>query len=318
MAEQKVHTTPKDFFLQIGLIAALYVSAVSLLSLVFEIINYAFPDRLNYYADIYSSSMRVAVAALIVAFPVYIGLGWLFNREATRNPEKRQMLVRRWLTHLTLFIAGAAIAADLVVLIYEFLGGEITTRFVLKVLAVLVVAGLIFACYLLDLRRKGERTRLFNGFAIAATLVVLASIVTGFYVIGSPAKQRALRFDERRSQDLQSIQWQVVSYWQQKEQLPQNLSQLEDPISGFNVPEDPKTNQAYEYRVTGPLAFELCATFELPTPEGRRANGSVTMPIDMYGKGLDTWQHEAGRQCFTRTIDPDLYPSLKERSSIIR
>ena len=49
-----------------------------------------------------------------------------------------------------------ALVGDLVALIFHFLQGELTTRFLLKVAVVLVLAGTAFAYYLRDLRQDEE------------------------------------------------------------------------------------------------------------------------------------------------------------------
>jgi hypothetical protein len=41
---------------------------------------------------------------------------------------------------------------DLIALVYNLLGGDLTARFVLKVLTIGVIAGAVFAYYLTDLR----------------------------------------------------------------------------------------------------------------------------------------------------------------------
>src|SRR5438132_4874360 len=43
----------------------------------------------------------------------------------------------KWLIYLTLFVAALIIIGDLVSLIYNFLGGDVTIKFVLKALSVL-------------------------------------------------------------------------------------------------------------------------------------------------------------------------------------
>lgn len=139
-------------------------------------------------------------------------------------------------------------------------------------------------------------------------------------VIGSPADQRAYRFDEQRINDLQNIQSQVINYWQQKEVLPENLDTLKNPISNYMIPLDPEFNKGnvYEYKKTSDLSFELCATFSMPIPEGYVDNysgGGVKPTFDMavssypyMGGGGDSWKHDVGKTCFERTIDKDLYP----------
>ena len=60
-------------------------------------------------------------------------------------------------------------------------------------------------------------------FVSVVVLVVLAAVVYGFILVGSPASQRVLRFDERRVSDLQSISFALDSYWLRNEQLPEYL-----------------------------------------------------------------------------------------------
>ncbi len=149
--------TPKDFFLHLLSMVALYVSASSFLVLVFQYINLAFPDLVeyNYYfnTDGIYQSMRWAIASLIVIFPAYILTTRFLNKVYLKHPEKRELKVRKWLVYFTLFVASLTIVGDLVRLIFNFLEGEITMRFILKVLAVFFVAGSMFVYYLWDLRR---------------------------------------------------------------------------------------------------------------------------------------------------------------------
>ncbi|HLM53556.1 MAG TPA: DUF5671 domain-containing protein [Pseudoxanthomonas sp.] len=67
---------------------------------------------------------------------------------------KRLSAVRRWLTYLTLFVMAIALAGDMIVLVYNVLGGESSVRFLLKVLVAAVIAGSIFGYYLWDMRRE--------------------------------------------------------------------------------------------------------------------------------------------------------------------
>jgi len=310
-------TTPLDFFLVLGMIAALYVSVGSLLTLLFDIINYQFPDALAYYADPYSGSMRFAVASLVILFPIYLLITWYLDRDYTTYPEKRVFAVRRWLIFFTLFIAGVGVIIDLIVLINTFLGGEITTRFILKVLAVLAVAGGVFWYYILDIRRD-IRPRL---FMMLSGAFVLISIVGSFFIMGSPTTQRDYRFDARRVSDLQQLQWQVANHWQQKEKLPLALSELEDALQGIIIPKDPETGIPYEYRIVPGknLTFELCATFAQPSRDlkGRGAYDGIGMSSPYpRGGGFDDapyFKHGEGKGCFERTIDPDLFPPHPEK-----
>src|SRR3989344_7189970 len=137
MNQTKPRITPRSFFLQLAAVGAFYISAVSFITLLFQYVDVLFPDQLNsYYYDPYSAGIRWAIAALIVIFPLYIWLQRTINNDLEREPEETSGL-RKWLTYFTLFIAGITIVVDLICLITLFLGGQITTRFVLKALVVL-------------------------------------------------------------------------------------------------------------------------------------------------------------------------------------
>ncbi len=306
-------TSPKDFFLHLAVIASLYTIAVSFINLAWRIIDYVFPSG-NFYGY-YERTLSAPVATLIVVFPIFIILYWLLNREYQKIPEKRNLWIRKWLVYITLFLSGIVIVVDLIVVLISFLGGELlTVGFVLKALAVFIVALAIFGYYIVDLR--GQTTSKINKIsAWASGLIILILIISGFSILGSPRTQRLLRIDEQKIGDLQNIQWQVVNFWQNKGEVPKTLADLSDPISGFIAPRDPQSGEAYGYRVlSAPLTFELCANFNL---ESRPVYRGTASP-DIRGFDLpkpitpqDSWNHPAGNHCFERTIDPELYPHTK-------
>ncbi len=297
--------TAKDFFLHFGAIVAFYASVIALITLLFEVINVAYPQITGAY-QYYNPSISLQVATLIVAFPLFLFLSWLLQKTYIADPALRDASLRRWLAYITLFVAGAIIAGDLVTVIYMFLDGqELTIGFLLKVLALLVIAGGVFLYYLREIRNAIQAKER-NLWRIGAVLLILISIVLGFAVIGSPASQRQLRYDSERVADLESVQWQVINFYQQKGIVPTALAELEDPISGFMVPSDPETGEAYGYRKTGTLAFELCATFNR---ESKTSDSIARYPVAYpEAKMGGNWEHGVGEQCFDRTIDPQLYP----------
>ncbi len=138
--------------------------------------------------------------------------------------------------------------------------------------------------------------------------VVAAIVVVGLYFAGSPQRARALRLDDRRVGDLQTLQNQIVWHWQTKKVLPSKLADLADTQPGFEAPMDPDTKLSYEYRVVDGLKFELCATFALATPADsyNRGYNSYAYP-QSYIVGAVDWTHAAGRVCFNRTIDKAQY-----------
>ena len=127
--------------------------------------------------------------------------------------------------------------------------------------------------------------------------------------MGSPAKQRDIHFDEQRISDLSQIQNEIINYYGQKNSLPVDLSVLDNSLTGFYTPLDPKTSTAYEYSVVDDLNFSLCATFSQASIGGSLTPGVTS--ISYYGAygpvASQNWNHEGGRVCFDRKIDPDMF-----------
>lgn len=315
----KPRVTPKDFVLWLGAMATLYGGVIAFISLIFDYINHAFPNAVDgsYPSDIYSSSISYETASLIVLTPLFLMLMRLIRRDIARDPTRADIWVRRWALFLTLFIAGATMAIDLIVLLTYYLQGQdLTMGFLLKVLTVLLVIGLGFMHFMADLwgywAQEKAKARMVNW---AVGFLVIFAIVGGFFIVGSPQYQRQLKQDATRVQDLQNIQWQIVNYWQQKEKLPASLADLKDPISNNIIPLDPATKQSYEYIPGEGMSFQLCATFA--TTGGDMPDGAMVQPTEPMAKGspiADNWSHGTGHQCFERIIDPQRYPPYSKQT----
>ena len=121
------------------------------------------------------------------------------------------------------------------------------------------------------------------------TAVVIAAVVLGFLVLGTPGKARRETLDRQRVDDLQVVVNHVRAMWNvdSKKPLPATLEAAmagERPKSRMR---DPVTKELYGYRVLGATKFEVCATFDTEVKEE-----------DLESWNL-SWAHPAGRHCFT-------------------
>ena len=100
-----------------------------------------------------------------------------------------------------------------------------------------------------------------QGLLLAAiSAVVLAAVVTGFLVMGSPKDARKEELDRRRVEDLRMLANLMT---------PEPGRPLRDSLdlNGYSPDlkaqvTDPVTKQPYEYHVVDSTHFELCATFD--------------------------------------------------------
>lgn len=290
----------RDAFLYLLTFAAFFTTAISSVILIFHYINYLLPDpALEAYSRDYryaASGIRWGLAAILVAFPMFILLSRFLLKELRRRPEKSASGIRRWLTYFTLLVAGVALASDLITLVYYLLEGELSVRFLLKVLAVFLVAGLTFTYYTLSLRMPPGRTTtrsMHRGFAAAATALVLAVLAGGFVIAGTPTTARLEQWDERKLEDLRIIRTEIENIVLEraegdarptvKRPLPQSLEEVRR-LAEYRRPQihDPQTGAIYGYEVIDDTHYRLCATFNLARDK----------QVDIF------WNHPAGRHCF--------------------
>ena len=294
----------REAFLHLVAFAALYTSVVAGVMLLFDYVNVLLPDPAmsqfgSLQAEFVRTAIRWEISALIVSFPLLLWLSWAIVREIRATPDKARSPVRRWLTYLTLFVAAIAVTTDLITLVSTLLEGEMSARFALKVLVVLVVAGGCFAYYFLSLRMTPEQhqgTRLHRIAGVTASAAVLAAIIIGIVATGSPSAARMQKFDARRVEDIRAIHAEVMNQtvgtdWRSPQVTPAMRTPLPaslDAVAQHAVRQQPRTKDpasgaSYVYDVTGTSTFNVCATFDTAREE----------PGDI------AWNHPAGRHCFT-------------------
>ena len=137
----------REAFFHLSAFTCLYVAAISLIVMLFNLIDIALPDPTDSYwePEWTYSSIRSALSTVIVFAPLYVVFNWLIRRERHRGVTISGGGVERWLTYLTLFAIVMAILVDASVLIYLLFEGEMTARVLLKGFTLLAVAGGAFA-----------------------------------------------------------------------------------------------------------------------------------------------------------------------------
>lgn len=150
------YLSAREVFVYLVLFVSLYAAAFDLGALLFELINRRFPDPVDNAFLVRFSDERIRwyISGIIIALPLFLFTFRLVTRAIAKDPTKRASRPRKWLTYLTLFVASVSLASDLMVLVYNALGGELTIRFLLKVATVAVIAGGTFLFFLADMRKE--------------------------------------------------------------------------------------------------------------------------------------------------------------------
>lgn len=338
-------TKALDVFVYLGIGIMLVMSVTNLLQIIFTAIDRKFPDILNGgdYIDIYSSDVRLAIASLVVMYPLYIALSWYTSKDIAKFLYKRDLTIRKVVIYTTLFITACTLIGTLVSIIYTYLGGELSARFGWKALAVFLVACAVGWYYLYSMRRDyAEKNSISMIATVLVTALVVGSIAWSVSVIGTPAEMRAKRIDSQRLSDLSSIQQQVFNFFQTTEKLPATTAELNNAFQGYSVPVDPVSESPYKYKVLQQpvvkvdnystnkkvlvtnAVFEICANFDIAREtEGNTGMGGVVKISSPLSIGTDSmysvsnyyydgdqspfWNHGVGETCFKRVISSDMY-----------
>ena len=293
----------RDAFFHLLAFTTLYATVISLVILAFTYIGRWFPDSaMTDYAYANTSdfsAIRWSIAVIVISFPMFLFLSRILHREFLSKPEKLNSGVRRWLTYLTLFVTACALIGDGITLLFTLLSGELTLRFVLKVLAVLILSGLPFGYYFSVLRIEHDQYKnssIHARYLSASVVLTALFVLIGIFIVGSPMQGRAEKFDEQRLSDLRSIQNEILNevYGMDRgipvpvgiktlpKQLPKDLESVASAAQYQKIRiADPETDIPYRYE-TKNATFSLCATFSL----------SRDLGYDIF------WNHPAGEHCF--------------------
>lgn len=140
---------------------------------------------------------------------------------------------------------------------------------------------------------------------IFVSMLTVLAVVYGFSTIPNPAQQRAIKLDHQRVSDLGKLKQGIETYYYDKNLLPTSLKDVEtNKYSYYDALNtlDPETGQSYEYLVTNPTDYQLCATFTTDsTKEADNEYDSENYNYSMYKKDFE---HPIGRKCFSFSVQP--------------
>ncbi|RJR31330.1 hypothetical protein C4569_02710 [Candidatus Parcubacteria bacterium] len=291
---------PKALFWFLGLFFSLGVTAVATGGLWFQFINKWFPLEVGYgmvnTRPFSQSVLKMQMASLIVAVPLFYLFSYLVRQAFKSGLLSPDNKVRLWITYVILFITVATTAGDLITTTFFLLNGDFTTRFLLKSLTILVIAGWIFYYFWTELKAKDSlvRSKLPKIMGIISLVFIIGSFIGTFFIIESPLEARRKAFDRTRVNNLSEIKFTVDDYYREFDKLPQSLKNLQETRGYINFI-DPKSGEEYGYRILGETSYELCATFD-------GSNRDDKDEKYFYG-GLNTeFLHDAGRNCFSRSV----------------
>lgn len=250
----------RDGFFYALLFVVFAMVAGNALTLLLGQIDYWLPDPDAQLRGYGLSALRWSMAALIVFVPVF----WLLNRTDARanaaDPARKHGAMRRWLSAIAMLVAVITLLGDALYLIYTWLDGQMTLRFLAKSAIVAVIALVVLGYF-----RDGHRLPLlFRPASAAWVLIGLAglALALSLWVIGGPSQGRMEQRDAWRISDLRTLAQDVATCAAVANgPLPATL----DPMTCVSTPAR-LTGYAAEvtYRRIGDTVFDLCIEVEYP------------------------------------------------------
>ncbi len=295
---QEANNSAKFAFFYMLSLVALGFLATSAGMVIFQIINKNIPDALQPYQGRFSpEALKFAIAAIIIAAPIYYFTLWQINKNLRDGVLAKESAVRRWLTYFILFVASVTIIGWLIRTIYNFLDGELTTKFILKSATAIFIAAVVFSYYLYDIRRvvAGASDKLIRAYSFGSAMLVIVALVAAFFFTPSPTETRNQKRDQDVLNKFNQIDSAVANFYQEKKKLPPDLKALLGGKYYLTEKElkDAVTGAAFEYRPAKEGNYELCADFLTSNLKDDTNN-------DDYNQGR--WPHQAGRQCLKQTV----------------
>ncbi len=315
----KAYGSAREAFLYIVYFSLLGMVATQIGSLAFAWIDRQFADDLtqnSYYGGWATTGMRWSVASLLVGYPIFLFLGWRLAAKKRKDAERRRSRVHAWLTYVTLIFAAGALIGDLVAVVFQFLNGELQSRFLAKAAVVGVISAAILWNYSRDVERHASGVD-FAGrtLALVATLITGALVAWAFTIVRSPYSARLQMADEQRLQGLIETTRLIDCHYSYAGALPESLETMSAYLTDRAVrlpmadgcanvtPTDPATGAFYDYRAVDADTYEICADFAVGWPDAQgdnrewRPGGYYYSPTAGERRTLAK-PAAAGRQCY--------------------
>ncbi len=298
MNQNNQEHSAKFAFLYMLSLAALIFTGLSVGMIIFQIINKYVPDALNQLRSAFSSSqLRFAISALIVAGPVF----FITTRQIYKNLFQGKLAsdsgVRKWLTYFILLVSSVIMLGWFIGLVNNYLSGELTTKFILKAITAIGIAGLGFSFYFYDIKRErvvGVKDKRIRLYFIVSLIIALAAFIFGLFLVESPSQVRNQKLDAEIVNDAITLEDGINEFYRINSSLPETLQELKDEVVFITQQDlqDPVTNQIYEYKILSEDEYQLCAEF-------RTSNLENSSDRDLYYRN---WPHQAGKDCIEKKV----------------
>ena len=134
----KTFASPRLFFLNLFYFLLLYLVCYNIISTLFTFLDYYLPDGLGrmqtgfYYASSIEKALQDNLSIFLVCAPLLYFTNRTINR-AIQKTKQNIPRIRLYLLYFTMFIGACVLLGNACGFVYYFLTGELSWRFIIKV-----------------------------------------------------------------------------------------------------------------------------------------------------------------------------------------
>ncbi len=303
--------SPKFAFYYLLALVALIFTAIATGQMIFQIINQNLPDIFGQYGTDFSSEvLKFAISAILIAAPVFYVISNLIYKHLFKGDMAKDSGIRRWLTYFILLVSAVIIIVFLIITVNNFLNGEWTSKFLLKMLTVIGLAAIVFSFYLYDIKRPEvlkKKDVVFKIYFGASLALILAAFIGSLFIVETPTAARNRRVDEKIINNFYNIESAVNSYYNTNQKLPATLDDLKKESLAADSLIDPTTREVFGYEPGSGVNYQLCANFRT---DNKNSQDAIYQYLDQNKR------HLAGYQCLDFKLQLQLQLQLNNYDGI--
>lgn len=246
------------FYYLLSLVSLIFTSISSGIIL-FQVINRNISDNLLDYTNyINDGALRFAISSLIVAAPVLFLIIKLINKGLRKKEIEKDSPIRRWLTYFILFVSSVIILGSLIGVLNSFLSGEMTLKFILKILSLILISAIVFSYYFYDIKRENveKSDKNLKIFFWLSLVFIISIFIIALFSVESPSVVRNRNIDQNTMRNVFNLESSINIYYEQNKKLPERI----DDIESLSFPN-------LEYIKLDDENFKICAEFKLDSTE---------------------------------------------------
>ena len=247
-----------------------------LISLGFAVIEYFLQgeDTLWYVFTSLVYDLPVSISAIIILYPL---LCFLLQKIRMNKPNERDKIAYAILFFI-LIVSGGLIIIPAIIILSDFLGGEINLLTFGKSIYVILIGVATFYHY--KMVQSGNTSKVGKGIV---TAVVICLVAVSIYIV-NPSTASQVKETNLTLERIENIRASIISNYQfdKESELPEEYDRI------FKSNSRRENGAVVNYTKTSPTSYELCAEFEaLP-----RFTDLPSYPYDFRVETI-------GENCFT-------------------